>query len=275
MATAERRMRLANGATVRVRFAGKSVIGVDHGRLNQGNQDKFTMVAGGRFGWLWRLTGWFLFTVADGMGGMAGGAAASGLATQTVNDQASKKLGRRPRISLAAAKDWFLEVALPAARLAIQARIDREPALEKMSTTFEAVLLLPEGILSCHLGDSRTYLYRNGIVRQLTKDHNVETEGTDSEKMLMALRGVTPRAVLTRRLSFPGRGGQPDFHTESIQPGDRILLGSDGIEALVLQALAERLRESDNPELIAARIVADAQAAGARDDITALVVVVL
>ena len=112
--------------------------------------------------------GALLLVVADGMGGHAGGAIASQMAVETVLEVAT---------SSRAAPEALLREAVVEANTRIFERGGREPELAGMGTTVVALLVHPGGgAWTAHVGDSRAYLQRAGLLVALTTDHSVVAE---------------------------------------------------------------------------------------------------
>lgn len=194
--------------------------------------------------------------VADGMGGHVAGEVASRIAVETAADIVGTA-GMR----------------VVGANNAILGHVADRPDLAGMGTTLTLVELGDDGIgRFAHVGDSRGYLFRDGVLRQLTNDHTVAAEyiaaGTLSpeEAMNHPQRNLITRALgLTRNLLV-------DEFEETLEAGDRILLCSDGLTLHVHDdAIAEELA-AGTPEEAAWELVESANAGGGHDNITVLIV---
>jgi PPM family protein phosphatase len=214
-----------------------------------------------------------LFAVADGMGGYEGGEVASSLTVAAIEGLVERCArdpegtwpvkARRPL----SPDENLLRAAVVAAHQAIGAR--REGALSQMGSTVVAVLVRPAHLVVAHVGDSRLYRLRGERVEALTRDHSLWAE-------LAAQGPVGPRAsfpyrnVITRALGLPG-SSEADVATHAVEPGDRLLLCSDGLyDPLDDARLAASLRLA--PEVACEHLVQAAFDAGSTDNITALVV---
>ncbi len=203
------------------------------------------------------------FAVADGMGGHAAGDVASRLAIEAV------------RSFVAGREDPAETVIVEAIRKAngmIWRRSQENRWLDGMGTTLTLMKVESGRCVIGHVGDSRGYLVRDGAVRRLTTDHSVVEElvrtGTLSERDALE---HPQRNLLTRAL-----GANPDVQvdlvTEPLMAGDRLLLCTDGLTAVVLDhELGEILTEEAEPEKAAARLVQIANARGGPDNITVVV----
>ena len=134
------------------------------------------------------------------------------------------------------------------------------------------VVLLADGphfaCLWC--GDSRAYLLRDGTLTQLTRDHSLVQELVDAGMLASAEMERHPSAnVLTRAIGAPGPAPEIDKVTGRAEPGDRFLLCSDGLFKALDSAAIAPLVARKAP---AAALISAALSAGARDNITAVVV---
>jgi serine/threonine protein phosphatase PrpC len=203
-----------------------------------------------------------LAAVADGVGGHASGEVAS----QAVIDV------------LAHLEKCWLSQPLPAA-LDDAVRDGNErigfiaacrPEMEGMSTTLTALALHDEYVVA-NIGDSRTYLYRDGVLRQLTRDDSylqmlIESGAVDAQA---ARRHPQRNVVLEALDGDPER--RPTLMTHPAQAGDRLLLCSDGIsDVLDDETLAETLG-AQSRERCAELLVEMALESGTRDNVSAIV----
>ncbi len=209
-----------------------------------------------------------LFLVADGMGGHEGGDVASGLACDTV-------VTGYYEASLSDADDPApaLQAAFRAANERILAESRRDPRLREMGTTCTAALVRGDRLWVAHVGDSRAYLLRRGALRLLTHDHTVAAallaNGRISARDADDHYG---RHILTRTL-----GVGDDSHVDlqpptALESGDRILLCSDGLYGVLRdEEIAARLGQRSLEEAVA-QLIAEANARGGPDNITAVVI---
>ncbi len=194
--------------------------------------------------------------VADGMGGAVGGEVASRLA---VNAAASTDVEPADRVS--------------AGNRAIREEVAREPSLEGMGTTLTLVSLSPEGQAHfAHVGDSRAYFIRDGSMRQMTADHTVAAD-------LLARGQITTeeavqhpqRHMLTRVLGLT-RFLNVDEEIVDLEPGDRILLCSDGLIEMVPEGQIQVILGDGTPEEATWQLIEAANAAGGVDNISVIVI---
>lgn len=165
-----------------------------------------------------------VFLVADGTGGAAGGRTAANL----VSDVVSKDLV----VSLPRSKDvpQILRRTLTHAHERVTEQ-QTTPQLRAMSTT-AVVLAFHDDILHvAHVGDSRAYLWREGRLACLTRDHTWANHLADHPEV--APRADRPGSTLMQAVGMPGRVPVPDVRSEKVEPGDVILACSDGISTPV------------------------------------------
>ncbi len=124
-----------------------------------------------------------------------------------------------------------------------------------------------------HVGDSRGYRYREGVLEQLTTDHSLVAELVRTGRLTEAEAAVHPhRSVITRALGTEAEV-EVDTRTLELAPGDLILLCSDGLSAMVRDdEIARLLGESElDPYQAAETLVRAANAAGGEDNVTVVV----
>ncbi|NKI34592.1 serine/threonine-protein phosphatase [Wenzhouxiangella sp. XN79A] len=202
-----------------------------------------------------------LWVVADGMGGHAGGAEASRIAAEAVEQAVTHGM------ELA---DAF-EVAHSQVRMA---QAD-DPELSEMGTTLVAVRENGDGFELAWVGDSRIYRYSPATDRFqcLTRDHNVASRLLDSGRITAEqARSHPQRHMLTDCIGQ--REGLPTIETARYawQAGDRLLLCTDGLTGEVEDAdILDALKTSDDLEAIGVSLADQALEAGGRDNITLIV----
>jgi len=197
-----------------------------------------------------------LLAVADGMGGAAAGEVAAQVAVEALADLGGA--GReelRERIRHANRSIWDMA--------------DADPDRAGMGTTLTAALLGEGGVTLMHVGDSRAYLLRAGELRQLTDDHSVVAELVRQGALAPEDAERHPnRNIITRALGTDSEI-QIDETDLDLQPGDVVLLCTDGLSAMVRDEDIERLlREAPSLQDGAARLVEAAIEAGGLDNVT-------
>ena len=212
------------------------------GLVREGNED--AVYAGRR-----------LLAVADGMGGHAAGEVASAAIIESLR-----------ACDNAVAPGELLEVlarAVTAANAEVARRVAEDPARLGMGTTLTAILWSADQAALVHIGDSRAFRLRGGVLRHLTEDHVMGN-------LVSNAGGLAP--VLTRYLDGrPDRS--PDLGLRDLRLGDRYLLCSDGLSPVVTDtAIREVLAAAPDADTAVRQLVALAEEAGAPDNISAIVI---
>jgi protein phosphatase len=216
-----------------------------------------------------------LLLVADGVGGNAAGEVASGLGARTVVDFL---LNSPARFSdLQAGEEQAALGELRAALVRADARIfevmARHPGWWGMGTTLTLAFVANWRLFVAHAGDSRCYLHSGGTLRQLTRDHTMTAELVRHGILSPAGAANHPyRHCVTNILGGSEAGVRVELHSLDLHDGDAILLCSDGLTDMVPDdRIADILRDEPEPRAACERLVAEANVAGGRDNITAVV----
>ena len=248
----------SQGLTITLDVAGDAAVnGVDcslrchTGMVRSENQDRVGRSV---------LPGGELVVVADGVGGGEGGAQAAAIAVEEYE-----------RLRLQGEEEP--QTALQRATQAINGRIAelrrQDPALDGMATTVALVLIQERTLFVGHLGDSRVYQGRAGAMRLLTRDHSVVRRMVDDGIITEEEARVHPSGhILTQSLGQ--EGAQLEVSVLGLEPGDTILICSDGLWAYVAESsLTEALTLSDLQVAETADTLLDeALAAGAPDNVS-------
>lgn len=217
----------------------------DVGRIRKSNQDALVIGCG-------------LAGVADGMGGHNGGEIAS---AHTRDGLLREFRGITP-------DKQMLEEIVKKINLEIWDQQEKDATLTGMGTTL--TLLCPSGkeMLIAQVGDSRAYLIRGGIMRQVTVDHSLVGDMvrrgvlTEEQAACHPMRNYITRAVGTEDTI------EVDLYTEKRQAGDRWLVCSDGLYGQMSRAVLQELVMLENPEEAADRLLQTALDNGGKDNIT-------
>lgn len=235
----------------------------DVGRVRKGNEDSFFVDE--RRG---------VFLVADGMGGHAAGEIASALAARTVGGTLVRGVDEELEPDLLAEA---MKRSLHAAHEAILAHTMADPSTEGMGTTLTALVVCRDGTYRLgHVGDSRMYLFRGGELTQVSHDHTwVQREVDEGRLTEQGARRHRLSHILTRALGADS-ADSPDIEAGKLVPGDLVLLCSDGLTGMLMDRLIARILEEDSPlPDLAAKLIAEGNARGGRDNITAVLVRIL
>jgi PPM family protein phosphatase len=252
--TTDSRMRIKVGAAT------------DVGRVRKQNEDAFALAAEQG-----------LLVVCDGMGGAAFGEVASQLAITAIMSQlngsqeapasptAEEEGGYLPRTSQ-------LAEAVRSANKAIFSEAQNDEAKSDMGTTVVAAWVEGDIASVAHVGDSRAYLWRNDHFESLTRDHSFVEEQVKA--------GVLDRAVSLQsehqNILLRALGREPvvdvDVSEVPVQPGDYLLLCSDGLTRMVPEAvMSETIAKLRDPQAICSSLVDAANLNGGADNVTVVV----
>jgi PPM family protein phosphatase len=217
----------------------------------------------------------YLFVVADGMGGHAGGEQASALAIDSVET------------FILGTFKWFAQFkgpeqdqvladfqsALGQANARVLAEAVGRPDLRGMGTTLTLAYSLNDTLFVAHVGDSRCYLCRQGILYRLTRDHTLVEEMVRRGAMTAEAAAQSRwRHVVTNAVGGDSADLKVEVHKLHLEGGDRVLLCSDGLtEMLPEEEINQALHTEGEPEQACRRLVTRANEAGGRDNITAVV----
>jgi len=208
-----------------------------------------------------------LFVVADGMGGHAGGDVASALAVQNLFTL------DRTYETVEDAREALFRGVLDAGADLTNAVVEH-PELTGMGTTVSAMIRVKSQMVIAHIGDSRIYRLREGVLEQITADHTFVQRLVDSGRITPEEAAVHPRrSVLMRVLGDVDAEPEVDTHIVDTLPGDRWLLCSDGLSGYVSERdIAETLLTVDDVELAAHKLITQSLSEGAPDNVTVVIV---
>lgn len=168
-----------------------------------------------------------LAVVADGMGGAAAGEVASRIFIETAAEVLSRK-----RSSEKETVKW-VQHAFRLANTRILDYARANPQCRGMGCTAEAIVFFQDRYVVGHVGDSRTYLFRSGKLKQITKDHSLVEEQRDQGLITDAeARNHPHRNIILRAVGVDERF-TVDIVSGKVGPGDCFLLCSDGLTDMV------------------------------------------
>lgn len=210
-----------------------------------------------------------LYILADGMGGYKGGEVASKLATDSIKnyiyDNFDKTEKQRDDI-LKLIKDAILY-----ANMVVYEKSKQEKELEGMGTTLEVCLIYNNKAYIGHIGDSRVYRIRKGIMRRLTKDHSYVQQLVEDGKITREEANTHPKKnMLTKALGCTPYV-EPDIRARNIEKNDILIMCSDGLTNMVNE---EKICETiqNNPSTAAEELIKEANNLGGYDNITIVII---
>ncbi|MBL0939605.1 MAG: Stp1/IreP family PP2C-type Ser/Thr phosphatase [Gemmatimonadaceae bacterium] len=236
--------------------------GTDVGRIRAGNEDSLYADADQERG---------LFIVADGMGGHAAGEVASEMAVQIVSKELTdlRDLTRQDTGSRMA-------TALKEANRAIYERTIQEADKQGMGTTASCLMMGYGRYIIGHIGDSRVYLLRDGVFRQITKDHSYVQEQVDAGFLTPEQARYHPYSNVITRCVGANAAVEADVLTGDLQAGDVYLVASDGLTGMVEDPQLKKILETrQTPGRMVDAMITEANRRGGLDNITAIVVQVI
>lgn len=213
----------------------------------------------------------FGMAVADGMGGSGQGSLASQLAIRSawemagrttswvmkLEDLNSNELSERVEGFVHRMQEAFLD------------EFHSNPAFSASGTTWTSAYLVSSFAVVAQIGDSPSFLWRDGTMGQITTDHTIEQE--------FITAGVAPEIagkyshMLTRCLGFDSPSVRPSVYHLRLKPGDQLLICTDGITDIVDRCrIAECIDTAPNAQSACDGLVALALAAGGKDNATAV-----
>ena len=212
-----------------------------------------------------------LFMVADGMGGAAAGEIASAMAIDVVLEELTSALtdDERPTDAVFAAA---IKRATAAANAHIHTFALEHPEFRGMGTTATVAGVLGDTLYLAQVGDSRAYLIRNGVGRQITKDQSLmqklieageltEEEAEQSERRNIILQALGPEATI-----------RVDLTHQAVRRGDLLVLCSDGLSGQVRgDEITRIVTEESSLALACERMIDRANEMGGPDNITVIV----
>jgi serine/threonine protein phosphatase PrpC len=231
--------------TLVLRYAARS----DRGLVRSNNQD--SVYAGPR-----------LLALADGMGGHAAGEVASKVVIAALapldDDEPGDDLLSQLRESVSGGNSAIAEL------------VEGDPELEGMGTTLTAILFSGNKLGLVHIGDSRAYLLREGVLTQITHDDTFVQKLQDEGRITEEEADSHPqRSLLLKALT--GHEVEPNLTVREARAGDRYLLCSDGLSGMVSKDTLEDAIQIADPQRCADRMIELALKGGGTDNVTVIV----
>jgi PPM family protein phosphatase len=216
-----------------------------------------------------------VWIVADGMGGQPAGNIAAQTAVAVAEQRAQERVAWLRTHPNAAAE--FMTDLVTSANRRIHDLMQAKPYLKGMGTTFVALAITPAPMPlahTAHLGDSRAYLYREGQLTQLTRDHTL-VEKWVQRGLIDAATALThpERHILTKGLGM-GVDMKPELTETPITHHDLIVLCSDGLTKMLEDAAIASVlfRANGDPHRACHDLVEQALSRGGEDNVTVIVV---
>ncbi|WP_212912875.1 Stp1/IreP family PP2C-type Ser/Thr phosphatase [Streptomyces sp. TS71-3] len=229
--------------------------GSHKGMIREGNED--SGYAGPR-----------LLAIADGMGGQAAGEVASSEVISTLVALDDDVPGSDILTSLGN--------AVQRANDQLRVMVDDDPQLEGMGTTLTALLWTGQRLGLVHVGDSRAYLLRDGVLSQITQDHTWVQRLVDEGRITEEEATTHPQRSLLMRALGSSEHVEPDLSIREVRAGDRYLICSDGLSGVVShETMEDTLASYQGPHETVQELIQLALRGGGPDNITVIVADVL
>jgi len=209
--------------------------------------------------------------VADGMGGHHGGSLASEIALRAAWDLAGRsiswvmKLEDLETAELTERIEGFVYLM----QQAFAQEYTINPEFGDSGTTFTAAYFVGSFAAVAQIGDSPCFMWRDGTMRRLSRDHTIEQEFISA--------GVAPEIagkfshMLTRCLGYESHNARPDIHFVRLKPGDQILICTDGLTDMVSDThIAECIDNAKSAQFACDALIKLALDGGGRDNVTAV-----
>jgi len=212
----------------------------------------------------------YLYAVADGMGGHESGEVASEVAANTICKVARERYLATKDHSSEAIEN-ILDEAFQAANNTVKGMA--EERRNDMGTTLVAALVSKKLGLLANVGDSRAYLMREGVLYQVTKDHSLVARMVEQNRLTSEQARTHPHSNILLRTVGTERDVEIDIFRVDLEPGDRLLLCSDGLWGEVPDEVIESILNHFMDSRICAReLVRAAHRGGGKDNVTIMLV---
>ena len=258
----------------------------DVGRRRETNQDQFVTASLMRALWVQQSSipqstvryadeCGHVFIVADGMGGAKGGEKASAIAVDAVEVFLLNAL--RWLLALDGAEEASVlrdfKSALLRADACVYAAASQDRGLRGMGTTLTMAFSLDADLFVAHVGDSRCYLLRGGVLLQLTRDDTLVQQMVETGILTPETAAEHAlRHVITNVVGGPSPGLQAEVHHTRLEPGDLLLLCTDGLSGMLPDdRIATVLQSCAGPQDACHQLVRLANEQGGTDNVTVVV----
>ncbi len=205
-----------------------------------------------------------LFIVADGMGGHNAGDYASRFCVEFFKQKIEESENELPVPSM--------EAALQETNDILRSKAQEQADLEGMGTTFVVATIYDKEMYVANVGDSRLYVIGK-TMKQITEDHSLVEAMIKTGKLNKNEARVHPNKNIITRAIGANDTLEPDFFEVNLEDGDTVLMCSDGLTNMLEDETIERMiRENDDPETAAAKLVISANENGGKDNIAIIII---
>ncbi|GKT17463.1 Stp1/IreP family PP2C-type Ser/Thr phosphatase [Acidovorax sp. SUPP2522] len=234
----------------------------DQGRVRSNNEDAVIADASAQ-----------LAVLADGMGGYNAGEIASGMATSLIHDEMTQWLAQAGPRAASTEVRRALEDCVERTNHAIFDASLSHPQYSGMGTTVVVGVFLGDRLILGHIGDSRCYCLRGGVLRQITRDHSWLQEQVDAGILTPQEAAISGQRNLVTRALGVESAVLVEINEFPVEPQDLFVMCSDGLTDMVEDDQIQTLAMVQEPlEDKAAHLIEAANARGGRDNISVLLV---
>ena len=258
----------------------------DRGKERSSNEDQFVVATLMRALWIEQSSvpqanvhygsdRGHVFIVADGMGGAHAGERASAVAVGAVEGFLLNAL--RWVLALDGSADASalndFKAALRDADASVYGAAANDPSLRGMGTTLTLAYGVGSVLFVAHVGDSRCYLLRTGVLHQLTRDDTVVQDLLERGVVSPSdAAGHSLRHMITNVVGGHAPGVRTEVHRLTLEPGDSVLLCTDGLTNMLPTVRIQGVLESGlAPEQACAELIRLANEEGGEDNVTVVV----
>jgi protein phosphatase len=212
-----------------------------------------------------------LLIVADGVGGAASGEIASSLATQVIFEKLRERAANGALKGAVVVAD-ALQQAVVAANAAIHNHSRENRNHHEMGTTATVGLVVSGLVYFAQVGDSRAYIVRNGVVKQMTKDQSLVQRMVDAGKLTPEQAERSEHRNIILQALGPEKSIVPEFTRDRLWNNDVLVLCSDGLSNQVTsQEITSIVASHDDLEAMSEALIKRALETGAPDNVTVVV----
>lgn len=236
--------------------------GTDRGLVRDGNEDSYKIIPGSS-------QNPYVYIIADGMGGHNCGEVASRMAVDYISNCVERDGSR-----LFSSQDSTEEIRrlVESTNTTVFETSLQKPEASGMGTTLIMAVISGEKVTVAHVGDSRLYLVRDEVIRQITEDHTYIWELIKNGSLTKEEAEFHPRRhVITRAI-----GASPDLEVDmldlEIEKEDIILLCTDGLTNMICDDEIYRILKANEPEAACEGLIEAAKNSGGEDNITVIVI---
>ena len=213
-----------------------------------------------------------IFIISDGMGGRVAGELASKIVVEVFPNFLLERLQQHQTLDSPDAKQIVIQALCELSEM-IHSESKKRPDFSGLGATVVMALIRYSYVLLAHVGDSRAYLFRDNTLTLLTKDHSIIQLLIDMGQLKPEDAATHPaRSQITQFMGMEGKVF-PDVQVFKLQPGDRLLLCSDGLTGMVDDADIEKfLKQPTSPEGTCQALIDAANEAGGKDNISVIII---